>query len=47
LVGFEFAPGQFDARARLALTLFGASAAAAPSVPVKTTTRKRAVRSAA
>jgi cellulose synthase (UDP-forming) len=47
LVGFEFTPGQFDARARLALTLFGASAAAAPSVPVKARPRKRAVRSAA
>jgi cellulose synthase (UDP-forming) len=47
LVGFEFAPGQFDARARLALTLFGASAAAAPSVPVKARPRKRAVQSAA
>ena len=47
LVGFEFAAGQFDARARLALALFGASAAAAPSVPVKARPRKRAVRSAA
>jgi cellulose synthase (UDP-forming) len=47
LVGFEFTPGQFDTRARLALTLFGASAAAAPSVPVKARPKKRAVSSAA
>jgi cellulose synthase/poly-beta-1,6-N-acetylglucosamine synthase-like glycosyltransferase len=47
LVGFEFASGQYDARARLALTLFGATAAAAPSVPVKVRTKKRSVSTAA
>lgn len=49
IVGFEFEPGQFHERARLALALFGASAAAGVSVPASASgkTRSRRVSTAA
>ncbi len=47
MVGFEFDQGQFDERARLALALFGATAAAAPVVESDTDQVQVAVSSAA